>query len=239
MGWPTVFQCEKDTFCQSILRHHWPDAHLHDDIFTFDARPFAGQIDLLTGGFPCQPFSCFSRNKKGKADPRYLWPEMLRVIDECRPRYIVGENVRGFVPHLGGAVLDLAKKGYTADALLIPAEAVGAPHIRERCWILAHADHDRRKPLVSQAAPDRTLPATRSGGRRGVPMWDDPAPAATGFCGVADGIPTRPYRVRALGNAIVPQVAYRIFRALETWGGVNGSRAGQPEATAPALTLSI
>lgn len=100
--------CEIDRFCRRILKKHWPDARFIEDIKKFDAKEFAGTIDILTGGFPCQPFSTAGK-RRGKADDRYLWPEMLRIISQVRPRWIIGENVAGFVSmveSVGPAVLE-------------------------------------------------------------------------------------------------------------------------------------
>lgn len=139
-GFETIQFVEKDKFCQRVLRKHWPDVQIHDDIKTFEPDY---SVDLLTGGFPCQPFSIAGK-KKGVKDDRYLWPEMLRVIRRCRPFWIVAENVPGIIPiALDGVLMDLAKEGYTTESFIIPASAVGAPHKRERIWIIAYSDSAR------------------------------------------------------------------------------------------------
>ena len=96
MGWNNVFNCEWEEFPRQVLKHHFPNAIKHGDITELDATAYAGRIDILTGGFPCQPYSAAGK-RKGKDDERHLWPEMLRVIQECAPRYVVGENVFGLV----------------------------------------------------------------------------------------------------------------------------------------------
>lgn len=179
--------CEIEPYCQSVLHRHWPDVPIHNDIKTFDARKFLGRVDLLTGGFPCQPYSQAGR-RKGNRDDRALWPEMLRVITECRPRWIVGENVAGFASMVqyassppmddkgvaqatigdvyrrsgqgiaADAMESLQGIGYTLQLLLIPACATNAPHRRDRIWILAHANDD------GLDAPE----ITKSDGARGV-----------------------------------------------------------------------
>lgn len=142
MGWKNLFHCEKEKFCQRILKYYWPDATLYDDTKTADFTPWRGKIDILSGGFPCQPFSDAGL-KRGTEDDRYLWPEMLRAINEIRPRWIVGENVRGLVSWNKGLVFeqvhtDLESAGYEVRAFLIPACGVNAPHQRYRVWFVAH-----------------------------------------------------------------------------------------------------
>ena len=141
---------EQDPFCQAVLKHHWPDVPILDDIrnakaFDFpDARP-----DLVCGGFPCQPFSQAGR-QLAQDDPRHLWPEMLRVIRELRPTWVVGENVVGLIKlGLDEVLTDLEGEGYATRTFNIPACATGAPHLRQRIWVVAHAD--------SQSEPDGTF----------------------------------------------------------------------------------
>jgi DNA (cytosine-5)-methyltransferase 1 len=141
MGWKTAAWCEWEPFCQRILKHHFPNAIGHGDIKQFDATPYAGQIDILTGGFPCQPYSTAGK-RLGKEDDRHLWPEMLRVIREVQPRYVVGENVAGLLSWNGGLVFDevqtdLETEGYEVWAFVLPACAVDAPHRRDRVWFVA------------------------------------------------------------------------------------------------------
>ena len=104
-GWETVAVCEWDSFCQKVLKHHFPNAEQYSDIRAADFTRYAGQIDILTGGFPCQPYSS-AWKRLGKEDERHLWPEMLRAIQEVAPRWVVGENVRGLVNWNGGVVFD-------------------------------------------------------------------------------------------------------------------------------------
>ena len=105
MGWNNVFNCEWEEFPRKVLKHHFPNAIQHGDIKELDATSYAGRIDILTGGFPCQPYSLAGK-RKGKEDERHLWPEMLRIIRECAPRYVVGENVRDLVGWNGGLVFE-------------------------------------------------------------------------------------------------------------------------------------
>jgi len=141
---------EQDPFCQAVLNHHWPDVPILDDIRNArrsdfpDARP-----DLVCGGFPCQPFSQAGR-QLAQDDPRHLWPEMLRVIRELRPTWVVGENVVGLIKlGLDEVLTDLEGEGYATRTFNIPACATGAPHLRQRIWVVAHAD--------SESEPDGTF----------------------------------------------------------------------------------
>lgn len=143
VGWETLAVSEIDPFCQKILQYHFPGAQLHGDIKTTDFTGYNGQCDIITGGFPCQPFSSAGK-RRGTADERYLWPEMLRVIDEVKPRWVIGENVRGLVNWDGGLVFDtvcteLENTGYEVQPFIIPACGVNAPHRRERIWFIANA----------------------------------------------------------------------------------------------------
>ena len=141
-GWANAFNCEIDKFCQKVLRYHFPNAVQYGDITTTDFTQWHGRIDVLTGGFPCQPFSTAGK-RLGTSDNRYLWPQMLRAIRQIAPRWVVGENVYGLVNWSGGLVLetvcaDLEDAGYEIQPYIIPACAVGAPHRRDRIWFVAH-----------------------------------------------------------------------------------------------------
>ena len=147
MGWENMFHCEWNEFGQRVLKHYWPQAELFTDITKSDFTKYANQIDILTGGFPCQPYSAAGK-RLGKEDERHLWPEMLRVIREVAPRYVVGENVRGLTNWNGGLVFDevcadLENLGYQVAPFIIPASAVNAPHQRERVWFVAYSDSQR------------------------------------------------------------------------------------------------
>jgi DNA (cytosine-5)-methyltransferase 1 len=141
MGWETVAWCEWNEFGQKVLKYHFPNAIGHGDITQTDFTPYANKIDILTGGFPCQPYSAAGK-RRGKEDDRHLWPEMLRAIREIAPRYIVGENVLGLVNWNGGLVFDevcsdLEAEGYEVAPVVIPAAAVNAPHGRDRVFFIA------------------------------------------------------------------------------------------------------
>jgi DNA (cytosine-5)-methyltransferase 1 len=149
MGWQNKFHCEMNEFGQKVLHHYWPQAELFSDITKSDFTKYYGTIDLISGGFPCQPYS-HAGQRKGKEDERHLWPEMLRVIREVAPRYVVGENVRGLTNWNGGLVFDevcadLENLGYQVAPYIIPASAVNAPHKRERVWFIAHRNDGSRQ----------------------------------------------------------------------------------------------
>ena len=142
VGWQNLFNCEIDPFCQTVLKHHFPDAEQFTDIRTADFAVYRGLIDVFTGGFPCQPFSTAGK-QKGTEDDRYLWPEMLGVIRVVQPRWVVGENVYGIVSWSDGLVFeqvcaDLEAEGYEVQPYVLPACGVGAPHQRYRTWFVAH-----------------------------------------------------------------------------------------------------
>jgi len=277
-GFRTVAFCEIDPFCQEVLAARfgaiadsegagleradakgrscaggWNPKQLDGtflipDIRDFDGSRFRGAT-LLTGGFPCQPFSVAGK-RKGKEDNRHLWPEMLRVISEVRPTWVIGENVAGIVNmELEQVCSDLEAEGYEVQPIIIPAVAVNAPHRRDRVWIIAkntlygrdggRGDGDTprlRRALQTKGpdsdAPDAELhgredrPGHAQGGtpaegrevRRGRPCdesWDIPwIEVATRLCRVDDGLPRRVDRLKALGNSIVPQVAYEIIKTI-------------------------
>lgn len=140
-GFRTVGQCEWADYPTKVLEKHWPDVPRWRDIRTLTGESFYEKtgmrtVDVISGGFPCQPFSVAGK-RRGKEDDRYLWPEMLRVISKLRPAWVVGENVAGIVNMALDQVLsDLENEGYTIQALIIPACAVDAPHRRDRCAII-------------------------------------------------------------------------------------------------------
>jgi len=165
MGWGNAFHCEWDDFGTKVLNYYWPNAKSYGDITKTDFMEWRGRIDILTGGFPCQPFSMAGK-RKGKEDDRYLWPEMLRAIREIQPTWVIGENVGGIISmvqpcdevEVGGQASlleedyftqkdqeyvvetvcsDLEREGYSVQPFLIPACAIGAPHRRDRVWFVA------------------------------------------------------------------------------------------------------
>jgi len=137
-GYRTVGFCDNEPYAQAVLKKHWPEVPCHKDIREVRGELYAG-VTLLTGGFPCQPFSVAGK-QRGKDDNRYLWPEMLRVIQEAKPAWIIGENVAGIVNlALDQVCADLEGQGYEVEPIIVPACAVDAPHRRDRVWIVGHS----------------------------------------------------------------------------------------------------
>lgn len=229
-GWETVAFVEWDSFCQKVLNKNFPNVPVYGDIKQFDGTQYTRTVDIICGGFPCQPFSDAGK-RKGTADDRYLWPEMLRVIREVQPAWVVGENVAGLISMDGGVVLesvcaDLEGEGYSVQPFVIPACAVGAPHERERIWIVAHLDQQGLPGIFCGKL--RGLPQAVKSQQRGKPsrvhpkaeQWEEHwSEVITRLCGIHDGLSRRvdrhrAKRLKALGNAIVPQAAYQIFQAI-------------------------
>lgn len=218
-GMTTVAFCEIEPFCRAVLRKHWPHVPIHEDIRTLDGRQYEGTVDLVCGGYPCQPFSQ-AGHKRGHEDPRHLWPEMFRLVRECRPRWVVAENVRGHISNgFDDVAAQLEGEGFAVWPFIIPASAVDAPHQRERLWVVAHtASLTRDDRQTSNTRGDSEDPSETSrvpiGGRSslggGAGRWL-PEPAVRR---VVDGIPNRVDRIRALGNAVVPQIPELIGRAI-------------------------
>jgi len=147
MGWENVLHCEWNEFGRKVLKHYWPKSKSYEDITKTDFNIYRGKIDILTGGFPCQPYSSAGK-RLGKEDDRHLWPEMLRAIREIAPKYVVGENVSGLLSWNGGLVFnevqaDLENEGYEVQPCVLPAAAVNAPHRRDRIWFVAYANNPR------------------------------------------------------------------------------------------------
>lgn len=242
MGWENVFQVEINRWAQRVLKKNFPTVERHADIREFDARLYKGSIDILTGGFPCQPYS-YSGLQKGDMDERHLWPEMLRCIGEIQPRFVVGENVHGLLNWSKGVVFervqaDLENSGYQVFALILPACSVNAPHQRDRIWFIANLDSEYG-PLPIQQRRQETAGNADVGWDGGSRTTSDierqrceeqwhartfksnptlPNIGRSDKPGMGRGVygvSNRVDRIRGLGNAIVPQVAFEIFKAIE------------------------
>jgi len=218
------WQVEIDPYCNKILEKHWPNVKRYEDIKTVGSLEY---VDLICGGFPCQPFSQAGK-QKGHEDDRYLWPEMLRVITQARPAWILGENVAGIVGlALDRVLLDLENTGYTTRTFIIPACAVDARHRRDRVWIVANRTDSRTQSVrgwqdsVSEDVANAdnlsgrivTQPNERrlsqGNGKTGCQWLPEPDVGR-----VAHGIPRRVDRLKGLGNAVVPQIVEVIGKAI-------------------------
>ena len=279
MGWENIFHCDNDPFCSKLLKHYWPKAKSYGDIKTTDFTIHRREIDVLTAGFPCQPFSVAGK-QEGSQDVRYLWPETLRSIREIQSRWVVLENVYGLLTWSKGMVFeqicsDLEDEGYQVAPFILPACAVGAVHRRDRIfWVAfktAFKEEDEgwictkcKNPVFEGCGCDHgewecgdcgeyTYPfyydfddgcshcgsgnvtyAFSERGRGGefkreyaihadprgetigpykhLQRWAIEPPVRRKPDGVSRGMD----RIKALGNAIVPQVAYEIFKAIES-----------------------
>lgn len=220
-GWETVAWCEWNEFGQKVLKYHFPETEGHGDITKTDFTKYEGTVDIITGGFPCQPYSQAGK-RLGTADDRHLWPEMLRAIREVKPTWVVGENVRGLVNWNGGMVfeqvqIDLENEGYEVIPFILPACAVNAPHRRDRIWFVAYSCNNGCKrgnkelQTKQQYRYDEKNSAAKLWATLSFKFNDLPSPRITGK---DDGLSRRVDRIKALGNAIVPQVAYEIFKVI-------------------------
>ena len=174
-GMSTVAFCERDPYCTTILNKHWPDTPVHSDVRNLDGKDYADSIDLVAGGFPCQPFSV-AGNRRGSDDDRHLWPEMLRIIQEAKPRWVIGENVFGLINMaLDDVQADLEREHYEVRKFVLPAVAVDAHHRRDRIFIIAYRDPaladsngkglEVRQGIREKHAPQLS-PSERSGSER-------------------------------------------------------------------------
>ena len=173
-GYETVAFCEYDEHAQKVLRKHWPRTEIIGDIreLANDAERFRGSVDIVCGGFPCQPFS-LAGVRRGDQDDRHLWPEMLRVIEAVRPRWIIGENVAGHITMgLDTVLSDLEAAGYASRCYVIPAVAADAPHRRDRCWIVGYSNSSCKSDVTldeeMRMAGAKDVGHTSSGRRSGV-----------------------------------------------------------------------
>lgn len=259
-GFRTVAFCEIEPFPRKVLAKHWPGVPIYDDVRTLTADTLARDgiaADVICGGFPCQDISLAGKGAGIDGERSGLWSEYARLIGELRPRYVIVENVAALLGRGLDRVLgDLASLGFDAEWHCIPASAVGAPHRRDRLWIVAHPQHDGRleqgrEYLASVSGSARSQwreqAVAAGGGREDVanadrqyaqgqqpgisrtqkrprPVQRQAGPLLTGVGGewatepsvgrVAHGVPARVDRLRALGNAVVPQVVELIGRAI-------------------------
>jgi DNA (cytosine-5)-methyltransferase 1 len=298
-GFETAAFVEWEEYPQKVLRKNFPNVPIFCDIREFDGTKYRDTVDIITGGFPCQPFSTAGK-RQGASDDRYLWPEMLRVIRQVKPTWVIGENVAGLVSMDNGVVLEevctsLEGEGYAVQPFIIPAIGKGAPHKRDRIWIVAHSEKERRRKkgqyfgrFEERITGANTTPPTNPGNilhsgeldsgrtqskaggsktgefKKGQPNgervrvgsgkcgefigntsrrttqgpdgvckpkgpsdryrggtwqrnWHE---VATELCRVDDGLSrrvdrNRANRLKALGNSIVPQIAFELFEAIK------------------------
>ena len=216
-GFRTVVFCEKELFCQGVLKKHWPEIPIIPDIRDFDGTKWQGAT-ILTGGFPCQDVSVGNTEGEGIYGNRSsLWAEMCRIIGEARPKYALVENVSNLLKRgLGGVLWDLAEVGYDAEWYCISAADIGAPHLRDRIWIVAYPKclGRQQRPIIQKGIFNkRTHDESCNGGEicnESADYW-----AVEPVVGrVAYGIPNRAYSLKALGNAIIPQIAFEIMKRI-------------------------
>lgn len=225
MGWETICFCEKEPIPQRILAKNFPNVPIWDDIMTLTGdwiKQFYDEKDelIVTGGFPCQPAS-HSGKRLGEKDARWLWQEQLRIIQEVKPRFVVGENVTGILTLDDGKpfekiCLSLENEGYTVQPFIIPACAKKAEHQRDRVWILAHANGIGLEENLARPGEDfRVLPEPPNllGGLAHIART--PTRTSSGNLRTGDGIPYWMDRIKGLGNTVVPQVVFEIYQAFE------------------------
>jgi len=209
-GFETVAFCEIEDSPRQILANHWPGVPIYDDVRKLTGNRLAADgitADVICGGFPCQPWSLVGK-RRGTQDDRHLWPEYYRLIRELKPRWIIGENVYGFIDMgLDQALSDLESEGYTAEAFVIPACALRFDHRRDRVWIIAYADSTRL-----QGWNETLLSKWEAAARHIGPLpWRE---TSSRICRKSDGISKGMDRLKALGNAVVPQIPELIGRAI-------------------------
>jgi DNA (cytosine-5)-methyltransferase 1 len=283
-GFVTAAFCEIEKYPVSQLKKNFPGVPIYDDIKTLTAERLVsdgiGRIDVITGGYPCQPFSVAGK-QKGEKDDRHLWPSMLEIIAQVRPTYVICENVTGHIAlGLDQVLLDLETEGYASRTFIVPAASVNAPHRRDRLWIVAHSNgkHERPRQKPEQSTGDTPRECSSDSSKdvadsdsarleqsnetlaRGSSKQSDSGSIQPGENAladslgsklkggseeqilrkpnvqsepgrssqnlreiwavepsvgrVADGIPGRVARLKALGNAVVPQIPMMIGQAI-------------------------
>lgn len=237
MGWDNVFHCEWNEFGKKVLKYYWPNAVSYDDITKTDFTIHRGQIDVLTGGFPCQDASIAKQDGVGQrgleGDRTGLWRHMVRAIREIKPRYIIAENVENILRTNNGRdfrtiLRELDGMGYNAEWRVTRASEVGACHQRARCYLVGYSNSIRLQEgesffaNVGKEALQGRRWVNGTAGTVGVSWESEPV-----VSWLDDGLPEwlgkkafrgwRHKAIKAYGNAIVPQVAYQIFKAIEAY----------------------
>jgi len=234
MGWENVFHCEIEPFGQRVLAHHFPNSNRHEDITKTDFTIYRGRIDLLSGGFPCQDASIAKQHGGGqrglRGDRTGLWREMFRAIGEIAPKYVIAENVANILRTNAGddwrVILGgLSRLGYNAEWRTCRASEVGAPHHRARVFLVAYPGSFRIQEaesffsFLAKEIPQRRRLCIRAASSIGLSWEGEPEVLQVddGLPRELDGITFSKWRnesIKAYGNAIVPQVALQIFKAI-------------------------
>lgn len=234
MGWENKFHCEWNEFGQRILKYYWPQAETYGDITKTDFTIWRNKIDILSGGFPCQPYSTAGK-RLGTEDDRHLWPEMLRAIEEIQPKWVIGENVHGLLNWNGGMVFedvqaDLEAKGYEVQPFILPACSVQAQHRRDRIWFVGCLPNGSS---IRQCGIDEATKRLERDGWRKAQCFAEPlyrigdkfyrkdeseiTRDIDGLSERLDGITLDEWEkesVKAYGNAVQPQIPFRLFSAI-------------------------
>jgi DNA (cytosine-5)-methyltransferase 1 len=238
-GFETVAFCEIEEFPRRVLAKHWPGVPIYDDVRTLTAERLAADgiaVDVICGGFPCQDISDAGRRAGIEGARSGLWSEIARLAGELRPRFVIVENVAALLGRGFGTVLgDLAALGFDAEWHCIPASYVGAPHERDRVWIVAYArseQHESPRHALRGQGAARLFEAVADADRARLEERQGPHTIGAGACQwsvvggsgwwttepalgrVANGVPARVDRLKALGNAVVPQIPELIGRAI-------------------------
>ena len=228
-GMKTIAFCEIEPFCRKILDKHWPGVEIHEDIKKLDGKQYRGAVDVVCGGYPCQPFSVAGK-QKGKKDERHLWPEMFRIITECAPAWVIAENVVGHVKMgLDDVYSDLESEGYAVESIIIPACATGKNHQRERLWILAYSasngfnggSEPRGHGQTNERTAERKAKAKYAERRCGIRPElggcsdkESKGGIKPRICREYDGLSDRVDRIKSLGNSVVPQIVEKLGKLI-------------------------
>jgi len=224
-GFETVAFCEIEPFPRTVLAKHWPKVPIYEDVTKLTNHVLEQDgisVDVITGGFPCQDISAAGKQAGIKDGTRSgLWSEIVRLVGELRPKYVIVENVSNLLSGpseqrggwFGRVLGDLAECGYDAEWENIPASAVGAPHRRQRVWIVAYPNDQRcegriEKQVLQVASKSREFVREFEG------QFRRPHLSPSRFCNANDGVPRRVDRLKALGNAVVPQIPQMIGNAI-------------------------
>ena len=219
-GMETAAFCEFAKYPRSVLKKHWPDVPIHDDVRTLDGNQYRGTVDVVCGGFPCQDLSIAGKRSGLEGEKSSLYREMLRVISECLPRYAIFENVANFLVGSGGRwfsqfLYDLSEIGYDAEWHCISASAVSANHHRDRVWIIAYPAGNTKQNSIFEGEQAGVFfkgkPRGSSWGPAPRTHWATDKPRITEM---DDGLPGWVGSVSAYGNAVVPQIPELIGRAI-------------------------